>query len=61
MNVEDVEKLILLMQRYELNELALKEEKDAEAEFGDEWRRYAAVTPRFIPKLTSSNPQQQRS
>lgn len=27
MNVEDVEKLILLMQRYELNELALKEEK----------------------------------
>jgi len=27
MNVEDVEKLILLMQRYDLNELALKEEK----------------------------------
>jgi acetyl-CoA carboxylase biotin carboxyl carrier protein len=27
MNVDDVEKLILLMQRYELNELALKEEK----------------------------------
>lgn len=27
MNVEDVEKLILLMQRYELNELQLKEEK----------------------------------
>lgn len=41
--------------------LALKEEKDAEAEFGEEWRRYAAVTPRFFPKFTSSNPQQQRS
>ena len=41
--------------------LSLKEEKDAEAEFGDEWRRYTAVTPRFIPKLTSSNPKQQRS
>jgi protein-S-isoprenylcysteine O-methyltransferase Ste14 len=37
--------------------LSLKEEKDTEVEFGDEWRRYAAVTPRFIPKLTSSNPQ----
>jgi protein-S-isoprenylcysteine O-methyltransferase Ste14 len=31
--------------------LALKEEKDSEAEFGEEWRRYAAVTPRFFPKL----------
>jgi protein-S-isoprenylcysteine O-methyltransferase Ste14 len=41
--------------------LALKEEKVIEAEFGDEWRRYAAVTPRFIPKLTSSNIKQQRS
>ncbi len=41
--------------------LALKEEKDAEVEFGDEWRCYAAVTPRFIPKFTSSNPKQQRS
>jgi len=41
--------------------LALKEEKDAEAEFGEEWRRYAAVTPRFFPKFTSSNSQQQRS
>ena len=41
--------------------LSLKEEKDAEAEFGDEYRRWAATTPRFIPKLTSSNPKQQRS
>jgi methanethiol S-methyltransferase len=34
--------------------LALKEEKDAAAEFGDEYRRWAAVTPRFIPKLSKS-------
>lgn len=33
--------------------LAFKEEKIAEAEFGDEWRRYAAMTPRFIPKFSS--------
>jgi protein-S-isoprenylcysteine O-methyltransferase Ste14 len=33
--------------------LALKEEKDIEAEFGDEYRRWAAVTPRFIPRLSS--------
>ncbi|HJT41970.1 MAG TPA: isoprenylcysteine carboxylmethyltransferase family protein [Rhizomicrobium sp.] len=32
--------------------LALKEEKDIEAEFGDEYRRWAAVTPRFIPRLS---------
>lgn len=31
--------------------LARSEEKDAEAEFGDEYRRYAASTPRFIPRL----------
>jgi protein-S-isoprenylcysteine O-methyltransferase Ste14 len=30
--------------------LAIKEEKDIEAEFGDEYRRWAAVTPRFIPR-----------
>ena len=34
--------------------LALKEEKDAEAEFGDAWHRYAAVTPRFIPCLSKA-------
>jgi protein-S-isoprenylcysteine O-methyltransferase Ste14 len=32
--------------------LALKEEKDIEAEFGDEYRHWAAVTPRFIPRLS---------
>ncbi len=31
--------------------LSIKEEKISEAEFGDEWRRYAAVTPRFFPKF----------
>lgn len=39
--------------------LSYKEEKISEAEFGDEWRRYAAITPRFFPKL--SKPQQQLS
>jgi protein-S-isoprenylcysteine O-methyltransferase Ste14 len=34
--------------------LALSEEKDAEREFGDEYRRYAAVTPRFMPKWGAS-------
>lgn len=31
--------------------LALYEEKTAEAEFGDEYRRWATMTPRFIPNL----------
>lgn len=31
--------------------LALKEEKASEVEFGDEWRNYAAVTPRFFPRF----------
>lgn len=31
--------------------LSLKEEKISEAEFGEEWRHYAAVTPRFFPKF----------
>ena len=35
--------------------LALREEKAAEAEFGDDWRRYAAVTPRFFPKLSAAD------
>jgi len=35
--------------------LSLKEEKISEAEFGEEWRRYAAVTPRFFPKLNKEN------
>lgn len=32
--------------------LALKEEETIEAEFGDQYRRWAAVTPRFIPRLS---------
>ena len=31
--------------------LALAEERQAEAEFGDTYRQWAAVTPRFIPYL----------
>ncbi len=31
--------------------LAKSEERDIEAEFGDAYRQYAAVTPRFIPRL----------
>lgn len=31
--------------------LAQKEEVDMEARFGDEYRRYAARTPRFVPRL----------
>lgn len=31
--------------------LALSEEREVEAEFGDVYRRYAARTPRFIPNL----------
>ena len=33
--------------------LSLSEERDAIEEFGDEYHRYAAVTPRFIPKIKS--------
>ncbi len=39
--------------------LALKEEKDMEAEFGDAYRRWAAITPRFIPSF--SKPHQRAS
>ena len=31
--------------------LALREEREAEAEFGDAYRRYAETTPRFVPNL----------
>lgn len=34
--------------------LAKTEEKDALAEFGDEYRHYASVTPRFLPKWRAS-------
>ena len=32
--------------------LARREEADMEREFGDEYRRYAARTPRFLPRLS---------
>lgn len=54
MNVEDVEKLILLMQRYELNELALKEEKwEFSARRGDK----ASAQPQVQYIHTQSAPQ----
>ena len=31
--------------------LAIREEREAEIEFGDEYRRWAARTPRFVPRL----------
>ena len=31
--------------------LAIREEREVEARFGESWRRYAARTPRFIPRL----------
>lgn len=40
--------------------LAYKEEAIAEKEFGEEWRRYAAVTPRFFPKLSEAQRHQLR-
>lgn len=39
--------------------LAMKEENDVEAEFGDEYRRWAAIRPGFIPRF--SRPQQEAS
>lgn len=35
--------------------LAIAEERDSEAAFGDAWRIYAAVTPRFIPRLAKDD------
>jgi protein-S-isoprenylcysteine O-methyltransferase Ste14 len=37
--------LVLMYRR-----LALREERDAEARFGDGWRRYAERVPRFLPR-----------
>jgi protein-S-isoprenylcysteine O-methyltransferase Ste14 len=31
--------------------LAHREEREVEAELGDQWRAYAASTPRFVPRL----------
>lgn len=35
--------------------LAQGEEQEVEREFGDEYRKYAALTPRFIPRFRSSH------
>ncbi len=35
--------------------LAIAEERDSEAEFGDAWRAYASVTPRFVPRLAKAD------
>ena len=34
--------------------LSLREERDSEAEFGDEYRDWAAVTPRFFPGFSTA-------
>jgi protein-S-isoprenylcysteine O-methyltransferase Ste14 len=36
--------------------LAKREEREAEAEFGDEYRRYAARTPAFFPRWGGTTP-----
>ena len=36
--------------------LALVEEREAERAFGDEYRRYASRTPRFLPRLSRQAP-----
>lgn len=40
-------------------QLAKREERDAEAEFGDEYRRYAARTPRFFPRRGQTPPREE--
>jgi hypothetical protein len=37
--------------------LALAEERESAAVFGDPWERYARRTPRFVPKLGATMPQ----
>ena len=32
--------------------LARSEEHEVEARFGDQWRKYAARMPRFVPRLS---------
>lgn len=35
--------------------LAISEERDSQAAFGDAWREYAAATPRFIPRFSKGD------
>lgn len=35
--------------------LAILEERDSEAAFGEAWREYAAVTPRFVPHFSKTS------
>ena len=35
--------------------LAIQEERDSEARFGEAWREYASHTPRFIPRLSQDD------
>jgi protein-S-isoprenylcysteine O-methyltransferase Ste14 len=39
--------------------LARREERDAQSEFGDEYRRYASQTPAFLPRWGSGTPARQ--
>ena len=38
--------------------LARSEERDAEHQFGESWRAYAARTPGFIPRFLGGRPNQ---
>jgi len=38
--------------------LALSEERQSEQDFGQDWRDYAARTPRFFPRFAGTRPQQ---
>lgn len=41
--------------------LAIVEEREMVKQFGDEYTRYAAHTPRFVPKLGSAPPQSKKT
>jgi protein-S-isoprenylcysteine O-methyltransferase Ste14 len=41
---------------YVYRRLAMREERDVAAEFGAAWSRYAAETPRFLPRRRRSTP-----
>ena len=46
----DARAKLLHLPRSEYVRLAISEERDSEAAFGEAWQRYAAITPRFIPR-----------